>query len=163
MSCALCERGEEQYCADGFTLVFGAETKHGRAGPKARRTQGGFSSRMTVNEHFAAKIPKSIPLDKAAPIMCAGITMFDPLTHWKAGSERVKRVGIAGGGGLGQTGIRIAKVGCACAVGVCCVQGALVASVHRVRRHGCSKLCDTTCFRYTCLHLLIPIVCDRFV
>jgi uncharacterized zinc-type alcohol dehydrogenase-like protein len=67
---------------------------------------------MTITEHFAVKIPAEMPLEKAGPIMCAGITMFDPLVeHGCMGGK--KRVGIAGIGGLGQTGIILAlAMGC---------------------------------------------------
>jgi uncharacterized zinc-type alcohol dehydrogenase-like protein len=66
-----------------------------------------------VHEKFAIKIPKSMDLKYAGPIMCAGITVYDPLKHWHAGEAHVKHIGIIGGGGLGHMGIKIAKaMGC---------------------------------------------------
>eukprot|EP00953_Heterococcus_sp_UTEX-ZZ885_P004908 3129-Heterococcus_DN1.PRE.1 len=109
--CEYCTESEEQYCVTGSTFTYGADPVYGRAGPS--KTQGGYSSKMVVHEHFAVLIPKSMPLEVAGPIMCAGITMYDPLQHWKAGSDKCKRVGIVGGGGLGHMGITLAKaMGC---------------------------------------------------
>jgi len=68
---------------------------------------------MVVTEHFCVKLPKELPLEVVGPILCAGVTVFDPLVHWKAGSEHVKKIGIVGGGGLGHMGIKLAKaLGC---------------------------------------------------
>lgn len=111
LNCEYCNNDEEQYCENGATMTYGGEPKHGRAGKE--KTRGGYSTVMTVHNKFAIKIPEEMPLEVAGPIMCAGITVYDPLTHWKAGSERVKKVGIVGGGGLGHMGIQLAKeLGC---------------------------------------------------
>lgn len=111
-SCEFCDQEDQQYCEKGMVLTYGSEPKYdGRAGKG--RTRGGYSTKMVVQEKFAIRIPESLPLEKAGPIMCAGITMYSPLSHWKAGSEHVKRVGIVGGGGLGLMGIKLAKaLGC---------------------------------------------------
>jgi uncharacterized zinc-type alcohol dehydrogenase-like protein len=69
-------------------------------------TQGGYSDVIVVKDDFVLSIPKSLPLDKAAPLLCAGITLYSPLTHWKAGPG--KKVGIMGLGGLGHMGVKIA-------------------------------------------------------
>lgn len=68
---------------------------------------------MVVHTRFVAPVPDELALDKVGPILCAGITVYDPLVHWKAGSDGVKRVGVVGGGGLGMMAIKIAKaMGC---------------------------------------------------
>lgn len=111
LDCEYCNDDEEQYCEKGATMTYGSEPKHGRAGKE--KTRGGYSTVMTVHERFAIKIPDDMPLEVAGPIMCAGITVYDPLKHWNAGSDRVKRIGIVGGGGLGHMGIQLAKaLGC---------------------------------------------------
>ena len=69
---------------------------------------GGWSQKITANRHFVSVIPKSYPLEKAGPVFCAGITMFNPLKTHGAGNGGLK-VGIAGFGGLGQMGVLMAK------------------------------------------------------
>jgi uncharacterized zinc-type alcohol dehydrogenase-like protein len=69
-------------------------------------TQGGYSNKIVVDENYVLRIPDNLPLDRAAPLLCAGITLYSPLMHWKAGPE--KKVGIMGLGGLGHVGIKIA-------------------------------------------------------
>eukprot|EP00927_Polykrikos_kofoidii_P002727 TRINITY_DN1108_c0_g1_i4.p1 TRINITY_DN1108_c0_g1~~TRINITY_DN1108_c0_g1_i4.p1 ORF type:complete len:455 (-),score=63.31 TRINITY_DN1108_c0_g1_i4:34-1290(-) len=109
MSCSQCNVGHENWCKKGFTLTYGGTNKHGRCAtvPAGEQTKGGYCSKMVVHEHFGILIPKSYPLEAAGPIMCSGITMYEPMkSHGvKAGS----RVGIVGLGGLGITGIQIAK------------------------------------------------------
>jgi uncharacterized zinc-type alcohol dehydrogenase-like protein len=104
-TCASCKNDEEQYCATGSTFTYGGVTTYGRAGPNGVPTIGGYSNKMVVNEKFAVKVAKGIDHAKAAPLLCAGITMYDPL---KAYLKKGMRVGIAGVGGLGQMGIKIA-------------------------------------------------------
>jgi len=63
-----------------------------------------------LHEYFIIKIPKGLPLDKAGPVLCAGITMYDPLRYWGATKgDRVMNIGIVGIGGLGTMGIKLAK------------------------------------------------------
>lgn len=69
-------------------------------------TMGGYSEKIVVNENFIMRVPESIPLDKAAPMMCAGITLYSPLRHWGAGPG--KKIAIVGLGGLGHMGVKIA-------------------------------------------------------
>lgn len=108
--CASCEEGEENYCEKGNVLSINAEKKYKRVGGNpATRTQGGYSGSHVVNEHFAIKFPENVDLERAAPIMCGGITMFDPLKHWGyLNSEKKKTVGVVGIGGLGTFGIKLA-------------------------------------------------------
>jgi uncharacterized zinc-type alcohol dehydrogenase-like protein len=99
--CPSCRAGLEQYCSGGRVLTYGAIGRDGQP------THGGYSERIVVDERFAAHIPDAIPLANAAPLFCAGITMYSPLRHWKAGPGR--RVGIIGLGGLGHVGVQIAR------------------------------------------------------
>jgi uncharacterized zinc-type alcohol dehydrogenase-like protein len=111
-SCKSCNKFEEQYCATGSVFTYGGQTKYGRAGPDGLPTVGGYSDKMVVNERYAIKVPAGEPLDKVAPLLCAGITMYDPLVRFGCGGGG-KKVGIAGIGGLGQMGVKIAAaMGC---------------------------------------------------
>lgn len=113
LECKQCKSGDEQYCSKGMTGTYGGQPKHGRAecGEGQATTYGGYSTQMVVHEHFAIQIPKTYPLEKAGPLLCAAITMYDPLKHW--GAKEGTRVGIAGLGGLGQMGVMLAKaLGC---------------------------------------------------
>ncbi|EOD21495.1 hypothetical protein EMIHUDRAFT_43128, partial [Emiliania huxleyi CCMP1516] len=119
LKCKACLAGEEQMCASFSTGTYGALDAHGRAEPypKGGQTLGGYTQKMVVHERFAIKIPSSYPLEAAGPVMCAGVTMYDPLKkHLLKGAERVKEgthVGIVGLGGLGLTGVKVAKLlGC---------------------------------------------------
>jgi len=98
--CADCLAGLEQHCATRV-LTYGAVGRDGRV------TQGGYAEKLVVDERFVLRIPDAIPLANAAPLFCAGITMYSPLRHWKAGPGR--RVGIIGFGGLGHVGVQIAR------------------------------------------------------
>jgi uncharacterized zinc-type alcohol dehydrogenase-like protein len=69
-------------------------------------TYGGYSERIVVDENYVLKIPKNLQLDAAAPLLCAGITLYSPLIHWKAGPG--KKLAIVGLGGLGHMGVKIA-------------------------------------------------------
>ena len=70
------------------------------------RTYGGHSNKIVVDEDYVLRIPDNLPLDRAAPLLCAGITLYSPLVHWRAGHG--KKVGIIGLGGLGHMGLKIA-------------------------------------------------------
>jgi uncharacterized zinc-type alcohol dehydrogenase-like protein len=69
-------------------------------------TQGGYSQATVINENFVLKVPESLPLDKVAPLLCAGITLYSPLKHWNAGPGT--KVAIVGMGGLGHVGVKLA-------------------------------------------------------
>ena len=101
-SCAHCEQDLEQYCLNGFNSTYNSLEKDGRT-----PTQGGYSNVIVVDENYVLKIPKTLPLDKAAPLLCAGITLYSPLVHWKTGPG--KKVAIMGLGGLGHVGVKIAR------------------------------------------------------
>lgn len=98
--CSSCEEGLEQYCSTGLVGTYGAKLPDGSV------TQGGYSSHIVVNENYVLKMPTNLPLDKAAPLLCAGITLYSPLSHWKAGPG--KKIAIIGLGGLGHMGVKIA-------------------------------------------------------
>jgi alcohol dehydrogenase (NADP+) len=100
--CENCKAGEEQYCLRGNVGTYNAQDYHkGNAW-----TAGGYSTHIVVDEDFVLRIPDSIPLDQAAPLLCAGITLYSPLNHWHAGPG--KKVAIVGMGGLGHMGVKIA-------------------------------------------------------
>ena len=75
-------------------------------GKDGEPTRGGYSTHIVVDEDFVVGIPEGIGLDAAAPLLCAGITLFSPLNHWNAGPG--KRVAIVGMGGLGHMSVKIA-------------------------------------------------------
>jgi uncharacterized zinc-type alcohol dehydrogenase-like protein len=97
--CSSCTAGLEQYCTNGATFTYNAIDKDGTP------TQGGYSQAVVVNENFVVQIPDSLALDAAAPLLCAGITLFSPLRHWKAGADT--RLAIIGLGGLGHVGVKL--------------------------------------------------------
>ncbi len=100
--CGHCKEGDEQFCEKGWTLVFNAPDKH-----LGGHTYGGFSTSIVVDEQYVLHVPEKLDLARAAPLLCAGITVYSPLKHWKAGPG--KKVGIIGIGGLGHMAIKIAK------------------------------------------------------
>ncbi len=97
--CSSCQRGLEQYCKPGATFTYNSIDKDGMP------TQGGYSQAVVVNENFVLRIPDALPLDAAAPLLCAGITLFSPLRHWNAGEST--QLGIIGLGGLGHMGVKL--------------------------------------------------------
>jgi alcohol dehydrogenase (NADP+) len=100
--CENCKAGEEQYCLKGNVGTYNAQDYH----HDNTWTDGGYSTHIVVDQDFVLRIPDSIPLDEAAPLLCAGITLYSPLNHWHAGPG--KKVAIVGMGGLGHMGIKIA-------------------------------------------------------
>jgi uncharacterized zinc-type alcohol dehydrogenase-like protein len=99
-TCDACRRGLEQYCTGGNVVTYNGLDKDGAP------TYGGYSDRIVVDENFVLRIPDSLPLDAAAPLLCAGITTYSPLRHWNAGPG--KKVAIVGMGGLGHVGVKLA-------------------------------------------------------
>ena len=100
-TCSACEEGLEQYCENGNTGTY-AGTEKVIGGP----TFGGYSNQIVVDQSFVLRIPAGMDLASAAPLLCAGITLYSPLRHWGAGPG--KKVGIAGLGGLGHMGVKLA-------------------------------------------------------
>jgi uncharacterized zinc-type alcohol dehydrogenase-like protein len=100
-TCEPCQQNLQQFCEKGANFTYNSTERDGKT-----PTQGGYSDHIVVNEDFVLKIPANIPLDAAAPLLCAGITLYSPLKHWNAGPG--KKVAILGLGGLGHMGIKIA-------------------------------------------------------
>ena len=101
-TCEQCKAGEEVFCEGYCTGTYNASERDGSG-----RTQGGYSDHIVVRQEFVVRIPASLPLAAAAPLLCAGITTYSPLRHWnvKAGD----RVGVVGLGGLGGMAVKFAK------------------------------------------------------
>jgi uncharacterized zinc-type alcohol dehydrogenase-like protein len=99
-TCGPCKQGLEQYCELGATGTY-AGTEKVIGGP----TFGGYSNSIVVDQDFVLRIPSGMDLASAAPLLCAGITMYSPLRHWGAGPGR--KVGIIGLGGLGHMGVKL--------------------------------------------------------
>ena len=100
--CAACDDGLEQYCENGFVATYNSATQD-----PPGHTLGGYSQRIVVDEKFVLKIRhREDQLAAVAPLLCAGITTYSPLRHWKVGPGQ--KVGIVGIGGLGHMGIKLA-------------------------------------------------------
>jgi len=99
-TCPSCESGEEQYCDNLLVLTYNGRDKNGEP------TYGGYSNRIVVDEAYALSISPKLDLAAVAPLLCAGITTYSPLRHWKIGKGH--KVGIVGLGGLGHMGVKFA-------------------------------------------------------
>ncbi|QQR81284.1 MAG: NAD(P)-dependent alcohol dehydrogenase [Deltaproteobacteria bacterium] len=99
--CEPCRNGLQQYCQDGVAFTYNSTERDGKT-----PTFGGYSNNIVVDENFVLRLPKNLPLDASSPLLCAGITLYSPLKHWKAGPG--KKVAIVGLGGLGHMGVKIA-------------------------------------------------------
>ena len=100
--CSACRSDLEQYCEKGMVGTYGG-TEPVIGGP----TMGGYSSRIVVDQNYVLHIPAGMDLAAAAPLLCAGITLYSPLRHWGAGPG--KKVGIIGLGGLGHMGVKLSR------------------------------------------------------
>lgn len=100
--CEQCKNDLEQYCIPGFTGTYNGKDKH-----LNQQTFGGYSEKVVVDQHFVLKVPKNLDLAAAAPLLCAGITTWSPLKHWKVGKD--SKVAVVGLGGLGHMAIKLAK------------------------------------------------------
>ncbi len=100
--CFACDEGLEQYCEHIPTVTY-----NGRERDSGQPTYGGYSEQIVVEERFVVKIPPTLDLKGAAPLLCAGITTYSPLRHWKVGPGQ--KVGVIGLGGLGHMGVKFAK------------------------------------------------------
>ena len=99
--CENCKQGLEQYCTGHLSVTY-----NGREADKETPTYGGYSQAIVVDENYALHIPGTLALDIAAPLLCAGITLYSPLRQWGVGPGM--KVGIVGLGGLGHMGVKIA-------------------------------------------------------
>ena len=100
-TCPNCRAGLEQFCVGPATFTYNSEDKI-----LGGRTYGGYSQSIVVDEAFALRVSDKLDLAAAAPLLCAGITTYSPLRHWKVGKGQ--KVGIVGLGGLGHMGLRFA-------------------------------------------------------
>jgi uncharacterized zinc-type alcohol dehydrogenase-like protein len=101
-TCTSCEAGLEQYCLQFPTFTYNGPDKH-----LGGMTFGGYSDAIVVDEAFTLKVPANLDLAAVAPLLCAGITTWSPLHHWKVGPGQ--KVGIVGLGGLGHMGVKFAR------------------------------------------------------
>jgi uncharacterized zinc-type alcohol dehydrogenase-like protein len=99
--CNNCKQGLEQYCENGMVLTYNGQEKDGSG-----NTYGGYSKQIVVHEDFVLNISDKFPLEGIAPLLCAGITTYSPLRHWKVGKG--DKVGVVGLGGLGHMGVKLA-------------------------------------------------------
>jgi uncharacterized zinc-type alcohol dehydrogenase-like protein len=100
--CAACDKGWEQYCENGATYTY-----NGTDPVDGSRTHGGYSEKIVVKQDFVLKVPEPLDMAGAAPLLCAGITMYSPLRHWNVGAG--SKVAVVGLGGLGHMGLKLAK------------------------------------------------------
>lgn len=99
--CDNCKEGLEQYCSNGMTGTYNSPEKDGSG-----MTYGGYSKSIVVREEFVLTISDKLPLEGVAPLLCAGITTYSPLRHWKVGKGH--KVAVLGLGGLGHMGVKLA-------------------------------------------------------
>jgi len=100
--CDNCKKGLEQFCRNGSTGTYNGKDKVSGA-----ITYGGYSNQIVVDENFVLKVSDKLPLAGVAPLLCAGITTYSPLRHWKVGKGH--KVGVVGLGGLGHMAIKFAS------------------------------------------------------
>lgn len=101
-TCSACDSGLEQYCDEGMTATYGGIDRH-----DGSVTMGGYSDNIIVSERFVVRVPDKLNAASAAPILCAGVTTYSPLKHFKVGKGH--KVGVLGMGGLGHMGVKFAK------------------------------------------------------
>ena len=99
--CEACRAGEEQYCEEGMTLTFSGYERDGKT-----PTYGGYSTRITVDENYVLRIPEGIPLERVAPLLCAGITNYSSLKYF--GVKAGDKVAVVGLGGVGHLTVKLA-------------------------------------------------------
>jgi len=99
--CAACKDGEEQFCEQGATFTYNSKERDG-----VTLTYGGYSTRIVVAQDYVLQIPDGIPLERAAPLLCAGITTYSPLRHY--GVRVGSHTAVVGLGGLGHMAVKLA-------------------------------------------------------
>jgi uncharacterized zinc-type alcohol dehydrogenase-like protein len=97
--CAECQGGLEQYCAEGMVVTYNGYERDGTT-----LTYGGYSTHVVVDENYTLHVSEKLPLEAVAPLLCAGITTYSPLRHWKIGKG--SKVGVVGLGGLGHMAVK---------------------------------------------------------
>lgn len=101
-TCNSCAQDLEQHCLNGWVGTYGSPDKH-----LGGNTYGGYSEHVVVDEHFVLSVPSKLNLAAVAPLLCAGITTWSPLRHWKVNKD--SKVAVVGLGGLGHMAIKLAK------------------------------------------------------
>lgn len=99
--CDSCREGLEQYCENGMIGTYNGKDEH-----LGGHTFGGYSEKIIVDQKFVLTVPENLDLKAVAPLLCAGITTWSPLSHWKI--KKGDKVGVIGLGGLGHMGIKLA-------------------------------------------------------
>lgn len=99
--CSNCVKGLEQYCREGMTGTYNGHERDGKT-----IAFGGYSNYFVIDERYAVTVPKNLDPAGVAPLLCAGITLYSPIRHWKVGPG--SRVGVMGLGGLGHMGVKFA-------------------------------------------------------
>ncbi|WP_028282119.1 NAD(P)-dependent alcohol dehydrogenase [Olleya marilimosa] len=102
-TCSSCNQDLEQFCENGTTWTYNSPDKH----IEGQQTYGGYSTSVVVDEKFVLRIPENIDEAATAPLLCAGITTWSPLSHWKV--KKGDKVGVIGLGGLGHMGVKFAN------------------------------------------------------
>ncbi|MBI5226510.1 NAD(P)-dependent alcohol dehydrogenase [Candidatus Micrarchaeota archaeon] len=102
LTCQSCKNGQEQHCEKGATYTYNSPDIH-----LGGMTYGGYSEKIIVDEAFVLRIPKELDPAAAAPLLCAGITIYSPMVRWNV--KKGEKVGVAGIGGLGHVAVKIAK------------------------------------------------------
>jgi len=105
-ACSACSNDQQQFCQQK-TLTYGDTIRHGLVSTNSGTTFGGYSKKITVHERFIIKIPDSLKLRRAAPLLCAGVSAYSALKHFGAATGG-KKIGFVGIGGLGQLGVKLA-------------------------------------------------------
>lgn len=100
-TCSACHEGLEQYCEQGNTGTYNSLDRHDKT-----PTYGGYSQTIICSEAFVLKVPENLDTQAVAPLLCAGITTWSPLRHWKVGPQ--SKVAVVGLGGLGHMAIKLA-------------------------------------------------------
>jgi uncharacterized zinc-type alcohol dehydrogenase-like protein len=102
LACGECSAGREQYCQKGYTLTY-----NGKDRQTGEVTYGGYSTHVVAREAFVLRLPQGLDPARAAPLLCAGITTYSPLRHWRVGPGT--KLAVAGLGGLGHLGVKLAR------------------------------------------------------
>ncbi|SEA51779.1 uncharacterized zinc-type alcohol dehydrogenase-like protein [Flavobacterium gillisiae] len=102
-TCSSCAQDLEQFCENGATFTYNSPDKH----IEGKQTYGGYSTSVVVDEKFVLRIPENLDEAATAPLLCAGVTTWSPLSHWKV--KKGDKVGVIGLGGLGHMGVKFAN------------------------------------------------------
>jgi len=116
-NCDKCDKSLQQYCRNGMVATYNGKFKHPHCpgynedAAKCEPTYGGYSQDIVVDSGYAIKLDKSMPLDVAAPLLCAGITVYSPMKYY--GVKKGDSIGVAGLGGLGSMAVKFGvAMGC---------------------------------------------------